>query len=53
MAPTLCRYAGRCPPRGLTSLGAAQREVVPRSTADPHCADYYINASRVMPRRPI
>jgi cytochrome c-type biogenesis protein CcmH len=26
-APTLHRCAGRCPPRGLTSLGAALREV--------------------------
>ncbi len=28
LAPTLRRFAGRCPPRGLTSLGAALREVV-------------------------
>ena len=26
-APTLRRYAGRCPPGGLISLGAAQREI--------------------------
>src|SRR5215207_9724950 len=25
MAPTLRRYAGRCPPRGLALLGAARR----------------------------
>lgn len=28
VAPTLRRFAGRCPPWGLTSLGAALREVV-------------------------
>ena len=28
-APTLRRCAGRCPPRGLISLGAALREIVP------------------------
>ncbi len=28
MAPTLRRLAGRCPPRGLISLGAAQREIL-------------------------
>ena len=27
VAPTLHRYAGRCPPRGLISLGAARREI--------------------------
>src|SRR6218665_2981620 len=27
VAPTLRRYAGRCPPRGLISLGAARREI--------------------------
>ena len=26
-APTLHRYTGRCPPRGLTCLGAARRQV--------------------------
>ncbi|MBA4267056.1 MAG: hypothetical protein C0453_18415 [Comamonadaceae bacterium] len=27
LTPTLCRCAGRCPPRGLTLLGAALRKV--------------------------
>lgn len=27
LTPTLRRFAGRCPPRGLTSIGAARREV--------------------------
>ena len=27
VAPTLHRFAGRCPPRGLISLGAARREI--------------------------
>ncbi|GAA6142890.1 hypothetical protein NBRC116584_27080 [Hydrogenophaga sp. 5NK40-0174] len=27
LAPTLHRFAGRCPPRGLTRLGAALRRV--------------------------
>ena len=28
MAPALHRFTGRCPPRGLISLGAARREIV-------------------------
>ncbi len=27
IAPTLRRFAGRCPPRGLIFLGAARREI--------------------------
>jgi len=27
VAPTLHRYAGRCPPRGLIFLGAALRKI--------------------------
>ena len=33
VAPTLHRCAGRCPPRGLISLGAARREIAVSSMA--------------------
>ena len=35
MAPTLRRFAGRCPPRGRIFLGAARRKIgyAPRSAA--------------------
>ncbi len=50
-APTLRRFAGRCPPRGLTRLGAALRRVEPALVSEEMAPMFRRFAGRCPPRR--